>query len=217
MASRCAPHSAASPPHRMTRPRWQCSGSRPGAAPIPPSASLPEDRYRPVNTALDSAAGSWHSARLSILSPRARHATRTRTHPPAPRTREPKPRGVLHKRFQPAHTRTRASYPATRLWHERARSLHARTRPPAADGEHPVVPGTSEPADPTRKKMNLTACRRENTQTISCRARPNPSRPPMRRRETSPGRRPDRPAPRCCRTWLRSSLVRSDQGLANYS
>ena len=103
----------------------------------------------------------------------------TRTLPPRARANpsRARPLGVLHKRFPPAHTRTRASYPATRHLHERARSLHARTRPPAADGGHPVVPGTSEPNDPTRKKRNPTVRRRENTQTISCRARPNPSRP----------------------------------------
>ena len=162
MASRCAPHSAASPPHRMTRPRWQCSGSRPGAAPIPPSASLPEDRYRPVNTALDSAAGSWHSARLSILSPRARHATRTRTHPPAPRTREPEPRPAI-RRFCTNDFRPRTpepgpattsrisvqtnsilerSNPTTRLG-----GRNARTNPPSAR-PNPRRPRTSHPLSP---------------------------------------------------------------------
>ena len=37
------------------RPPSLRSGSRPGAVPVPPSGSLPEDRYHPVNANLDLA------------------------------------------------------------------------------------------------------------------------------------------------------------------
>ena len=40
------------PRHPTARPPSLRSGFRPGAAPVPPSASLPEDRYHPVNAAL---------------------------------------------------------------------------------------------------------------------------------------------------------------------
>ena len=60
---------AATPAAPPARPPSLRSGFRPGAAPVPPSASLPEDRYHPVNAALNSAAGSWHVARHLLLSP----------------------------------------------------------------------------------------------------------------------------------------------------
>lgn len=64
-------------------------GLLPDAAPAPPSGRQAEDRYHPVNAPLDSAVASWHDMRPLILSTRARHAARSRTHPPAARTRQP--------------------------------------------------------------------------------------------------------------------------------
>jgi hypothetical protein len=78
-------HRPAPPPSpQPVRPPSLRSGSRPAAAPGPPSGSLPEDRYHPVNAALDSAATPWQDARLLILSTRARHAARIAPPPHSP-------------------------------------------------------------------------------------------------------------------------------------
>ena len=55
------------PRHPTARPPSLRSGFRPGAAPVPPSASLPEDRYHPVNAPLDRAPLSCDIQRLFIL------------------------------------------------------------------------------------------------------------------------------------------------------
>ena len=57
----------AHPRHPPARPPSLRSGFRPGAAPVPPSASLPEDRYHPVNAPLDRAPLSCDIRRLFIL------------------------------------------------------------------------------------------------------------------------------------------------------
>ena len=49
---------ATTPP--AARPPSLRSGSRPRAAPAPPSGSVPEDRYHPVNAVFDQASGRWH-------------------------------------------------------------------------------------------------------------------------------------------------------------
>lgn len=101
-----APHATAAPrnvanelPRGTREPSGTCppllrSGSSPGAAPGPPSGRLPEDRYRPVNAALDIARGPWHGARCSFLGAGA---------PPC--------RPVSPARPPVVHARTRA-----RLW-----------------------------------------------------------------------------------------------------
>ena len=87
------PHPLRPPPQARpaVRPPLLRSGSRPGAAPAPPSGSLPEDRHHPVNAALGFAVDPCHGSRLFILWPRARHVAPMRPHPPAARTREPEP------------------------------------------------------------------------------------------------------------------------------
>ena len=160
------------------RPRPACPRSARAPSwrgPGPPSRSLPEDRYRPVNAALDSAPGSWHVARLLILLPRGRDGARTRTHHPVARTCEPEPRAIARRfctnDFGP---RTREPGPAAaKRISARTNSILARPNPsagpqrPECTNEQPAT--RSNPGHPNR------TCR--TVRRSSGNARPNPSRP----------------------------------------
>ena len=79
------PQSSPEPkPSPNTLPPSLRSGSRPAAVPAPPSRRLSQDRYRPVNAALDTVAGPWRHSRLMVL---CMHPTRPMpTHPPSDQT-----------------------------------------------------------------------------------------------------------------------------------
>ena len=121
------------PAYALSGPLLQSAPHRP--LPSPRSTSPPKIRHRPLNVTLDSPAASWHVARLFILSPRARHAAPTRSHPPAARTLEPEAR-PLAPRFRTndsAHAHTNPAQPPPIAFpHKRFRSSPARTRPQGA-------------------------------------------------------------------------------------
>ena len=95
----------------LARPPSLRSGSRPCAAPGPPSGSLPESRYRPVNATLDSPAASCHGARLLLLSTGGLNGVEARLYPAIARTCEPRQRGgrACCTNDVRRHRRTRAS------------------------------------------------------------------------------------------------------------
>ena len=93
-------------------------GLSPRAAPVPPSAILPEDRYHPVNAVLARAVDPWRPAALHLL-PRG-----ARPDPPDTRTFEAEPRVC------PALSSTNDHHPCT----------PEPGRPPAARGHPPWQP-----------------------------------------------------------------------------
>lgn len=128
-----------------------------------------------IYTALDSAAGSWHTEGLFILPPRARHAARTCTLHPVARTREPEPcaaaRRFLPERFPPAHTRTRRTGRASPFQPNEVapRTSEPDRRPEPAEMRERIP--TTRPNPSHSHRTGRTA--RPNARN----ARPNPSRP----------------------------------------
>ena len=157
---------------------------------------LPDYGYRPLNATLDSRAALWHGARLLILSPQARHAAPTRSHPPAPRTPEPEPRPpnprFPHKRFPPTHTRAQPNHRPSRS--AQTISLLARPNPspappPAAWPERSLGPHPNPRAFPITSR--LAPCRLPTHRHPSV-----PPHPAFSRPATSPAS-PARPPSLC--------------------
>ena len=126
------------------RPR---SARAPGsaAAPGPPSRRLPEDRYHPVNAALDFPAVMWQSARLFILS---------MSHAPCPAS-------------SPAPLRNSAPRARANPGHGQGGSAFLHERIPKVARANPATTGI--PNEPGKRGSG------EISRTNSTRAHPNPS------------------------------------------
>ena len=112
-------------------------GLPPRAAPVPPSATLLEDRYQTVSTSRESVVAPRHPARRLILSPGARHA------PAHPRSRPPHCLCARTSRppTRPPPTR-QPGRPNALPRHERAHQPDATKRAPtAAPRPLPQAPG----------------------------------------------------------------------------
>ena len=149
------------PDHARTRaipntlPPSLRSGSGPAAAPGPPSRRLPQDRYRPVNAALDTEARTWRHARSMVLPkhPARPMATQTPGDQTNPRTRH-SIRTSLCRRLAMPHKRIHRFGT-----NEPSRRLHATEPPALASLGHPARRGTWSTI-PTITRIPLPPCQR---------------------------------------------------------